>query len=329
MKFLEFLQSLIVPAHMYKRRGLNIFISIAILLICTYLIAMPSFLHLKNSRYERFRDDFYFKAIEYTQDEYVNIRPVTDEERAKYNIISADELLDLGVEIEKSGYYIHEGSQIEIGKEYVIKSVVPVYDDEGSISDYDVYYLHIVFDEVDDKKYDIEESFRKLPNDEDKVFRHFLVVFYENRFVFQSAFNIQGKITEIVYTRKTYINLSEHRTNINDFCNSLIYCMIPTYRISYVVNAFLYVALFPSIIAFVFSLIMGSSANLRGFKEYFNVMAVSSIHLCIGIFIVSLISVPVCNVFYKFYSIIFSIYYFVIVVYTNKRTRLEKVEGQN
>ena len=120
MKVLEYIQSLIVPTHMYKRRKINILISLLIMILGIFALSTPIASHLSKMRYETLGEAYDFKVFEYADPEDLLSNPVTDEERSKYNILSFDELKALGVSISAHG--INNDDKIEAGKEYVLKA---------------------------------------------------------------------------------------------------------------------------------------------------------------------------------------------------------------
>ena len=67
MKVLEFIQSLIVPTHMVKRKKMNILISILIFVLATYLMSVPISIYLKKTYYEAFDEKFNFNAFNFNE----------------------------------------------------------------------------------------------------------------------------------------------------------------------------------------------------------------------------------------------------------------------
>lgn len=321
MKFLEVLQSLIVPNHMYKRRKMNMLISVLIMIAGLYLLALPISHHFSNNRYEVIEQTFDFDVFHYVDDEDLAIEPITDEEKAKYNMVTLDDIKALKANISVYGFVNDE--LIETGKEYVLKSVMPVLDEEGSIVDYSIYYVHLVFENGEENKYDIAEKFDKLPK-ENGVFNHFLLVFYKDGFTYRSNYEISNKMnpSNILYDSKISVNLPSIEKGI-DISYPLIDMMVPMYKYQYQLRSALYVVLFPTIMALLFSFVLKNTGLLRGFKEYYNLAAVSSIPMILGCIIISFISVPVCNFVFQYFTFINVIYYFIVVVITNRKPQME------
>lgn len=322
MKVLEYIQSLIVPTHMYKRRKINILISLLIMILGIFALSTPIASHLSKMRYETLGEAYDFKVFEYADPEDLLSNPVTDEERSKYNILSFDELKALGVSISAHG--INNDDKIEAGKEYVLKANIPVYDNEGSITSYTSYFIHIVFDYGEDTNiYDIEEKFDKLPKENDE-FNHFLLVFYEHGFIYRSKYEINNKLSPsmILYNSGIEIEFSLLE-KASDISYPIIDMMIPMLRYQYQLRAALYVILFPTIMSLLFSVVLKNTGIIRGFKEYFNLAAVSSIPLLLFCMIASFINVGMANLIFQNYSFIYIIYYFIVVVITNKKPRVE------
>ena len=304
MKFLEVLQSLIVPNHMYKRRKMNMLISVLIMIVGLYLLALPISHHFSNNRYEVIEQTFDFDVFHYVD-----------------NMVTLDDIKALKANISVYGFVNDE--LIETGKEYVLKSVMPVLDEEGSIVDYSIYYVHLVFENGEENKYDIAEKFDKLPKEND-VFNHFLLVFYKNGFTYRSNYEISNKMNPsiILYDSKISVNLPSIEKGI-DLSYPLIDMMVPMYKYQYQLRSALYVVLFPTIMALLFSFVLKNTGLLRGFKEYYNLAAVSSIPMILGCMIISFISVPVCNFVFQYFTFINVIYYFIVVVITNRKPQME------
>lgn len=321
MKVLEVIQSMIVPNHMYKRRKMNVLFSILIMVIGIYALATPISYHFSQKRYEVLETSFDFKVFQYVDEVDLVSEPVTEEERARFNMVSLEDLRNLGINVSAFGFTDEE--KVEAGKEYVLKSLVPVKDNEGTITSYIPYYVHIVFETGEENKYNIEENFDKLPKEND-VFNHFLLVFYKEGFIYRSNYEISNKMSpaEVFYDKKIDINFAKVEKG-TDISYPVIDMMVPMYKYQYQLRASLYVVLFPCIMALLFSVILKGTGLVKGFKEYFNMAAVSSVPLLLFIMISSFINIGVCNMLFQWYPYIFIIYYFIIIVLTNRKPRVE------
>ena len=321
MKILEVIQSLIVPNHMYKRRKMKVLFSILIMVLGIYALSSPISYHFSEHKYEVIETNFDFHVFNYVDDEDLVSYPITDAEKDKYNMVSMSDLKALGLTVSAHGFFNQD--KVEAGKEYVLKSVVPVKDAEGTITDYTIYYVHIVFETGEERVYDIEEKFDKLPKEND-IFNHFLIVFYSDGFTYRSKYEISNKLnpTTIFYDSKIDIDFSQIEKGI-DISYPIIDMMVPMYKYQYQLRSALYVVLFPCIMALLFAFILKGTGLIKGFKEYFNMAAVSSIPLLLFIMIASFINLPICNMLFQWYPYIYIIYYFIIIVVTNRKPRLE------
>lgn len=311
MKVLEFIQSIFVPKYMLKRKNMNIFISIGILLLLTFLLSLPMWYHLSKDRYTTLANHLSLDVFSYQDDN------ILDSERDKYNMLTFSDFKEFEVSIEKIGLTVFS-SNIEYGKEYVLKAKVPLKDEEGTITDYKPFYMHFVF-LSDDVTYDYKEKFDKLANDDDNVFRHVLIIFSEHSFMIRTGNDITNNniLSVVNYNGKAYINLNK-LNNMEELAHFLIDMTIPQYRLAYERRALLYVCIFPSILAVLFGLILKNYGKLSSIKEHYNFMVTCAIPFVLFCMIFGFIKVSMANLAFNFYIFIFSIYYFVLLMILNR-----------
>ena len=105
MKFWNYIKTLFIPRLMGKRKNINIFISFLILVLISYLIAIPYVSTFKKNAYQTFRDSasYSFNVMDSEQSQELAF---TDEEKAnfgdKYIYLTEAELKNIGFQEKNS-----------------------------------------------------------------------------------------------------------------------------------------------------------------------------------------------------------------------------------
>ncbi len=328
MKFLEFIQSIFVPAFMVKRKGMNIFLSILVFLVLSTLMALPMINYFSKDRYNLLDESLNLKIFNYVIDKDDVNGAFTEDEKATYNMTYFEDFKAFGVKANKNGIYIPEDSLLENGKEYVFKSYVPVKDEEGNITKYDTYYIHLVVDDYDAKldeepTYSIENVFCKYKRDDDGVFRHVLVAIYNDGVIFSYSDQANDKVA-LFYnkTSEFYFDEANDMTYVSHALSDHFYRIYITQASR---RTFLYVFLFPILLCWIFSFVMKGTSPLAKGKEFIAVGAIASITCVSACLIASIISMKMCNLAFQYYPFLFVGYYLVCIILINRRARLTRI----
>ena len=328
MKFLEFIQSIFVPQYMVKRKGMNIFLSLFILLLLSTLMALPMINYFSKDRYNLLDDSLNLKVFNYVVNKGDVNGAFTEEEMATYNMTYFDDFKAFDVKANKNGIYVPEDSAIENGKEYVFKSYVPITGDDGNISKYETYYIHIVVDDYDAKldeepTYSIQNVFCKYKREEDGTFHHFLVAIYNDGIIF-SLSDQTGDAVSLYYNKSTqiYFDEAEDMTYVSHALSDLFYRVYITQASR---RTFLYVFLFPILLCWIFSFVMKGTSPLVKAKEFIAVGVIASITCVCACLIASFISMKMCNYAFQYYPFLFVGYYLVCIILINRRARLTRM----
>lgn len=325
MRFLEFIQSIFVPAFMVKRKGMHILLSLVIFLVLSTLMALPMINYFSKGRYELLDESLNLKVFNYVVNKGDVNGAFTEDEKATYNMTYFDDFKAFGVKVNKNGIFVPDGSGIENGKEYVFKSYVPVTGEDGNISKYDTYYIHVVVDEYDGKAdeeptYSIQNVFCKYKRDDDGVFRHILVAIYNDGVIFSYSDQTNDAIS--LYFNKSsqiYFDEADDMTYLSHALSDLFYRVYITQASR---RTFLYVFLFPVLLCWIFSLVMKGASPLNKAKEFIAVGAIASITCVAACLIASFISMKMCNYAFSYYPFLFVGYYLVCIILINRRARL-------
>lgn len=322
-KTLRYMRSLFDPTRMYERRKINIFFSILILLLASYILSVPMSNYASETRYTTFATEEELNVLYYADDEKTQ---ALDDYFPKYTEYATfDELKSMGVEALSDGLNYVEN--VEDAHDYILKSAVPVIDaDSGAITDYEYYYIHVVFDytptdeNIENETYYVSDFDKLIKENTDE--NHFLLLFREDGLVYRNRSDAESDDTDasITYWKDLKISFRDS-DNMEEVAHQVIDELIPHYKLKCTQRTFLFACLFPAIWAILLSLIIGKTGYLKGIKEYINIAAVSTIGLAIVSFAISFISLGIGNFIFSYYSILFALYYSIIIIVNNRRNR--------
>ena len=331
MKFLNYLSSIVVPTKMAERKNINVIVSFLLLILFSFIIAVPYMVTFEKMAYEvycdypsynfRIFDDRYSKEVPFTEEE---INEMGDE----YQLVTFDDFkkLDFGI---KGGQVaipnnIKDLKDIEYnGKEFVLKREVYYFDQDGTkLDEIDTYYIHIVFDIFENTK-DAKYAYR---NDFDKKLDfanedHFLFVFYIDGFLYRNEFMIDNNRQSYgLEYNKAVLDFKE-MNDLSYLVKGITEMLIPETKTAYSFNSFLYCVIAPMIIAFVGYALFKRDKVLTTYKHFFNVATLSSIPVVIIFFILEwnefMISIGIMELYWVFLAL----YYFVVLKLTSKVNR--------
>lgn len=333
MKFFRYLASLFVPTKMGQRKNISVIVSLIILLLASYVLAIPYMVTFEKMAYEVYCDyeSYNFKVFD---EEYSKEVPFTEEEKEKfgdkYILTTFDEIKKLDFKIAGGQVAIPSGVKDlkEIpynGKEYIVKREVYYFDNEGTkLDDFDTFYIHIVFDIFVDSKdatYAYRDDFdKKLDfSNED----HYLLAFYIDGFIYRNEFMIDNNRQS--YGMKYYdVNIDfKEINNISDLAKGLTQMLIPETKTAYTFNSFLYCVIAPLIIAFGGYALFRKNNELVTYKHFFNIAALSSIPVLILFFILEWIPFMISIGIMELYWVALAIYYVIVLKIIDKTPRME------
>ena len=149
---MNFLESLFNPKKMPLRRNMNMFVSICILILASYLVAIPYMTIFEQNAYETYcvMESYNFRVFDEETSKEV---PFTEEEKAKlgdkYIYTTVDEFKNIDFVVEGTGIKLPASADslenVEYNhKEYVFKREVYYFDNDGTKLDKtDIYYIHV------------------------------------------------------------------------------------------------------------------------------------------------------------------------------------------
>lgn len=328
MKVVKYIISLFVPSKMGLRRNISIFVSIAILIIASLLIAIPYMSKFEKLAYETYCSyesyDFKIfdskdsKEIYFTEQEY---NKFSDE----YSMITFNQLKEIDFKVKGGKIVMPEGTNtykdIEYnGKEYLLKREVYDYEADGTKKDeVKIYYIHIVFDifdKLEDKTYYYSDEFDKKLNMADE--NHFLFVFYIDGFSYRNEFMVDNN-------RRSYgFNYNDVEINFSEMeeaeyiTRKITDMLIPETKMQYTYISFIYTVVAPFVIALAFYALIKRKTVLVKFKHYFNIIALCSIPISLLFFIVEWNDFAIRLGAMDLYWPVLAIYYFIVVRIINK-----------
>lgn len=331
MKFLNYIASLVVPSKMGLRRNINVVVSFLLLILCSYILAVPYMVTFEKMAYEvycdyesynfRIFDDKYSKEIEFTEEEIIEMGPL-------YSLTTFDELkkIDFGI---KGGQVIlpeniKDLKDIEYnGKEYVLKREVYYYDQDGTKKDeVDTYYIHIVFDIFENSKdatYAYREDFDKKLDFTNE--NHFLLAFYIDGFIYRNEFMIDNNRQSFGLNYNDVQMDFKNMTEFSYITKSLTEMLIPETKTAYTYNSFIYCVIAPMIFAFVAYILFKKDNVMNRYKHFYNIAALSSIPVIILFFILEWNDFMIRIGIMELYWVFFAIYYFVVLKCISKTNR--------
>ena len=327
MKFLEFIQSIFVPRYMVIHRKMKLIFAFLILIAVSFIMSLPSIIYLPKMKYNELQTRLSYDILKYVDDNNPSLdNEFTEDELSKFNMVRFSDLKNLKIVIDHADGIQNTNNGLVDSKDYVLKAVKPIYDDEGTyIIKYEISYVHIVFDisaENDDKTYDVAEVFNKLANVEEGRFGHYLLLFDEKSLTFKNS-STNYILANLPYYNKVVFNFS-NMENATELANLISDTYAPSLRNTYMMRSLFYVGLITLAMAILFSFILRETGQLRGVKEYINFASIASIPLTIFAFAFSFIKYTFCALLLQWYPAIFGIYYFILVIIINRRPRLDK-----
>lgn len=342
---MKFLKSLVLPSHMAKHRSMSVLFSICILVLTCYLFSLPvGNYYLKN------KDVF----TTFTEDYMYSLTGV-EEDNVKANEV-AGVIAAAGLKYDDKGQLVVKeelGNEYKYIGDYTFSREVEVTEGETTkkVTETFVVHLGIYFDvdtdgEGDDKAVPFNESqmykdFNAIPVKENE--KQFLVVFTNSGIIYQMGQivkdkenatdlekEVYGKSSTLVIPFSTKILFTELSFNPDNLGNTaksvtgevatiLSYNYASTNYMVYVLFSILSSCiLFPLIIVLLFWLFFKKNGQLKKFKEYFNICAISSIVPVLLCFIVGWFWVYAI----EYYIYVFAIYYLFILYKINSNSNL-------
>lgn len=328
MKFLRYIASLFIPNKMGLRRNISVFVSIAILLIASLLIAIPYMSKFEKMAYEVYCDyeSYDFRVldsvcsieVEFTEEEQ-------NEFSSNYNLITFEQLKAIDFKVENGKIVMPKDAKtykdIEYnGKEYLLKRKVYNYDSDGTkLDETDIYYIHIVFDifdELKDKTYIYSDSFDKKLNLADE--KHFLFVFYIDGFCYRNEYMVDKNRVSYGFSYNDVDLSFAEMEHIDYITRKISDMLIPETKTQYTYNSFIYAVVAPFVIALAFYALIRRKTVLVKFKHYFNIIALCSIPVMILFFALEWSDLAIRLGIIDVYWPTLAIYYFIVVRIINK-----------
>lgn len=320
MKFLEFIQTLFVPRFMAKHKNMKVFIAILIFLLASLIMSVPSSIYLNKMKYDELEVQSGYDVLKYVDDSI----EFTQVELDTYNMTKFSTIKNFKLVISNTDGIQNTNYGVEDAKDYVLKAVKPIYDEEGTHVKDEITYIHLVFDfkqEENDKTYDIKENFNKIPNLEEDRFGHVLLLFDDASLTFKKDTE-KYVLPNLIYYKKVEFNF-ENMDNMGIVADKISDTYVPSLNFTYRLIGLLFVGIFSIVISMLFAFILRSTGQLRGIKEYMNVAAIASIPFVIFAFAFSFIKYAFCTLLFKWYALFFGLFYFVVVIIINRRPRIE------
>lgn len=342
MSFLKYLSTLVVPSKMGKRKNINIFVSIAILLIVSYLISLPYIVKFEENSYDVFKDSNMYSFNIFDHETSREVPFLTDEINefsSRYTLITERELKNIDFKVKKGKYVLPDSAndlnEVEYNYknetdkkvEYLLKREVFYFDSVGTKLDQtDIYYIHIVFDlfdKLEEDRYEVKKKFDTLYTEDE--FNHYLLVFYYDGVLFRNKQTIDSNM-------KTYQNLFEYGSVSIDFSNidnldylthKITKVIEPYMKTQYTYNGFIYAVLAPILISLLAHIFVKNKRILFKYKHYFNVASVCSIPVSILFFIIEWFDFFIRIGIMEFYWVFFSIFYVITISLINKNEVIE------
>lgn len=333
MKVVQFIESLFNPVKMPLRKNMNMFVSFLILIIASYIIAVPYMSVFEKNAYETYcvSSSYNFRIFDEETSKEVAF---TDEEKTKfgdeYVFATVEDLKKLDFVIEGNGIKLPNNAnsleEIEFNhKEYLLKREVYYFDNDGTKLDkVDVYYVHIVFDfytAAKDATYTLTDDFDKKLNFNDE--NHYVFAFLYNGFTYRNEYMIDNNIGSYIFKYSDVkLDLKEMDT-LDYLTKNIAELLIPETKSQYTYIAFLYTVFSPLILALIAFVFVKRKSALVKFKHYFNVATLCSIPVTVLFFIIEWIPFFISIGIMELYWIVLAIYYFVVLSVINRTNGYE------
>lgn len=328
MKILEFIQSIFVPRYMVIHRKMKVIFGLIILVLASLIMSIPSSIYLNKMKYKELESQSGYDILKYVDDNSTNTNnEFTSDELDKYNLVRFSDIKALNLVINNTDGIMNTDKGVIDAKEYVLKAIKPIYDEDGSHVNDQISYIHIVFDFTsdDDKTYDIAEDFNKLANLEENRFGHYLLMFTDKALYFKMDAT-KFALPNLSYYKKVEFNFNEME-NAGAISDLISDTYVPALHFTYRMVSLLFVGLFSLVISMLFSFILRDTGQLKGIKEYINFAAIATIPFVLFAFLFSFIAYPFCVLLFKWYAAFFGIYLFILVIIVNRRPRIEDLKN--
>lgn len=333
MKFLNYIKTLFIPGLMSKRKNINVLVSFLIMLLISYLIAIPYISTFKKNAYGTFRDSpaYTFNVLDNEQSQEVAF---TEEEKTllgdRYIYISENELKNIGFK-EKNNQVIIPSEVQSIKelpynqKEYLLKREVFKVDNAGNrTGESDIYYIHIAFDMFESNEtynFDIRKKFDSLYTED--TFNHYLLVFYRSGFAYRNKYMIDNNRKSYAFDYSDIAMDFSEMDSLDYITKNLSIMLIPQMRMQFTFNTFIYAVLAPIFFALLAYIFIRNKHSLITYKHYYNIAALASIPVSIIFFILEWIPLFIQLGILEFYVVIFAIYYFSVLSIINRRVEID------
>ena len=334
MKFVNYIESLFNPKKMPLRRNMNTFVSFLILILASYLVALPYMSVFEDNAYETYcvSQSYNFRIFD---DEFSKEVAFTDEEKTKlgdkYIYSTVEDLSKLEFVIEGNGYKLPAAAnsleEVDYNhKEYVLKREVYYFDKDGTKKDEtDIYYIHIVFDlytEAKDAKYKLVDDFDKALNFNDE--NHYVIAFLYDGFTYRNEYLIDNNISSYIF-KYSNVNLDLREMDSLDYLiKGVTELLIPETKTQYSYMAFLYTVFSPIILALVAYVFVKRKSVLVKFKHYFNVATLCSIPVAVLFFAIEWNEFFIRIGIMELYWVALAIYYFAVLSIINRAHNLSQ-----
>lgn len=326
MKILNFLGSIFIPSKMYKRKDMFIIFPILILLIASFVIAIPYMKTFEKYAYETYCEAslYNFRVLDSESSEEAEW---TDEDKtilgAEYEYVTVSDLKNIEFKVDGGTVVLPDNVKAlkdlpYNGKKYLLKRNVFHFDEEGTkTDDVDTYYVHIVFDIFDklgESKYNIKDEFDKKMGD----YNHFLFVFLYDGFQYRNEYMVDNNQASFgfEYTSQK-IDFSEIE-ELDYISKKITDLLIPKTKTQYTYTSFIYATLIPFVVIIIAFFITKSKNVLVSFKNYFNIGGLCSIPVMILFFALEWNETLIRLGIMEMYWLIFAVYYFLVISIVNK-----------
>ena len=325
---MNFLKSLVNPKMMPLRRNMNVFVSFLILILASYIIAVPYMSVFEKNAYETYcvSQSYNFRIFD---DEFSREVAFTEEEKTKlgdkYVYATVEDLAKLDFVIEGNGYKLPSSANtledIEYNhKEYVLKREVYYFDNDGTkLDDTDIFYIHIVFDlytNAKDAKYTLIDDFDKALNFKDE--NHYVIAFLYDGFTYRNEYLIDNNISSYIF-KYSDVNLDlKEMKSLDYLIKGVTQLLIPETKTQYSYMSFLYTVFSPLILALIAYVFVKRKSVLVKFKHYFNVATLCSIPVAILFFAIEWNEFFIRIGIMELYWVALAIYYFIALSIINR-----------
>lgn len=318
---------------MSKRKNINVFVSFLIMLLVSYLIAVPYMSTFKKNAYGTFRDSasYTFNVLDSERSQEVAF---SKEEKItlgdRYIYITENELKNIGFK-EKNNQVIIPSEVSSIKdlpfnqKEYLLKREVFEVDNSGDrTGESTIYYIHIAFDMFESTEtynFDIRKKFDSLYTED--TFNHYLLVFYRSGFAYRNQYMIDNEMNSYAFDYNDVEMDFSEMESLDYITKKLSLMLIPQMCMQFTFNTFIYAVLAPIFFALLAFVFIRNKHSLIRFKHYYNMAALASIPVAVVFFILEWIPLFIQIGILEMYVVVFAIYYFTVLSIANRRIEID------